>query len=290
MWCRKPEIIPEIVEVDFSKRPEGTVPYTLPDQCPVCGAPVVRDEDGAALRCTGAECPAQLLRNLTHFASRDAMDIDGCGPAVLQQLVDNGLVANPADLYGLRAEDVAKLDRMGEKSADNLIRAIVKSKENDLSKLIYGLGIRQVGEKAAKVLAMHFGSMDALMAASEEALTEINDVGAVTARCIVDYLAAPQSRDLIDRLKAAGVNMESHAELVDRRFEGQTFVLTGTLTRFDRKTAQALIEERGGKAAGSVSKRTTYVVAGEAAGSKLQKARELNIPVLTEDEFAELLR
>ncbi len=284
------EIIPEIVEVDFSKRPEGTVPYMLPEQCPVCGAPVVRDEDGAALRCTGAECPAQLLRNLTHFASRDAMDIDGCGPAVLQQLVDNSLVANPADLYSLRAEDVAKLERMGEKSADNLIRAIAKSKENDLSKLIYGLGIRQVGEKAAKVLAMHFGSMDALMAATEEALTEINDVGAVTARCIVDYLAAPQSRDLIDRLKAAGVNMESHTELVDRRFEGQTFVLTGTLTRFDRKTAQALIEERGGKAAGSVSKRTTYVVAGEAAGSKLQKARELNIPVLTEDEFAEMLR
>ena len=283
------EIIPEIVEVLKDKRPQGTEPYILPDVCPVCGAPVVRDEDGAALRCTGAECPAQLLRNLTHFASRDAMDIDGCGPAVLQQLVDNGLVRNAADLYSLRAADVAKLDRMGAKSAENLIRAIEKSKANDLSRLIYGLGIRQVGEKAAKVLAGHFQTMEALMAASEEELTEIDDVGAITARCIVDYLAAPQSRDLIQRLKAADVNMESTRQLVDDRFAGMTFVLTGTLTQFDRKTAQGLIEERGGKASSSVSKKTTYVVAGEAAGSKLKKAQELNIPVLTEEEFAKML-
>ena len=283
------EIIPEIVEVVRDKRPQGAVPYTLPDTCPVCGAPVVRDEDGAALRCTGAECPAQLLRNITHFASRDAMDIEGLGPAVVQQLVESGLICNPADLYNLHAADVAKLDRMGAKSAENLIRAIEKSKANDLSKLIYGLGIRQVGEKAAKVLASHFKTMDALMAASGEELTEIDDVGAVTAQCIVDYLAAPQSRDLIARLKAADVNMESTQQLVDERFAGMTFVLTGTLTRFDRKTAQGLIEERGGKAAGSVSKRTTYVVAGEAAGSKLKKAEELNIPILTEEEFAKML-
>ena len=283
------EIIPEIVEVDFTKRPEGTAPYVLPELCPVCGAPVVRDEDGAALRCTGAECPAQLLRNITHFASRGAMDIDGCGPAVVQQLVDNELILNVADLYSLHAQDVAQLDRMGAKSAENLIRAIEKSKANDLSRLIYGLGIRQVGEKAAKVLAMHFKTFDALAAASVEELTEINDVGAITAQCIVDYLAQPQSQDLIRRLKEAGVNMESTAQLVDERFAGMTFVLTGTLTRFDRKTAQALIEERGGKAAGSVSKRTTYVVAGEAAGSKLKRAQELNIPILTEDDFARML-
>ena len=283
------EIIPEIVEVVKDQRPEGTVPYTLPEVCPVCGAPVVRDEDGAALRCTGAECPAQLLRNLTHFASRDAMDIDGCGPAVVQQLVDSGLIRNAADLYNLHAADVAKLDRMGAKSAENLIRAIEKSKANDLSRLIYGLGIRQVGEKAAKVLASHFGTMDALMAATAEELTEIDDVGAITARCIVDYLAQPQSRDLIQRLKAADVNMESIRTQVDDRFKGMTFVLTGTLTRFDRKTAQTLIEERGGKASGSVSKKTTYVVAGEAAGSKLTKAQELGIPVLSEDEFAGML-
>ncbi len=283
------EIIPEIVEVDASKRPEGTEAYFLPEICPVCGAPVRRDPDGAALRCTGAECPAQLLRNITHFASRDAMDIEGLGPAVVQQLVDSGLVRNAADLYALHAADVAKLDRMGAKSAENLIHALEKSKGNDLSRLIYGLGIRQVGEKAAKVLAAHFKTFDALEAASLEELTEINDVGEITAQCIKDYLAEPQSQDLICRLREAGVNMESTQQLVDERFAGMTFVLTGTLTRFDRKAAQAMIEERGGKTAGSVSKRTTYVVAGEAAGSKLKKAQDMGIPVLTEEEFAKML-
>ncbi len=283
------EIIPEIVEVVKEQRPDGTEPCILPETCPVCGAPAVRDEDGAALRCTGAECPAQLLRNITHFAGRDAMDIEGLGPAVVQQLVESGLIRNAADLYSLHAADVAKLERMGTKSAENLIRAIEASKSRDLSRLLYGLGIRQVGEKAAKVLAARFRTLDALDAASEEELTEIPDVGAITARCIADYLAQPQSQDLIARLKAAGVNMESTAQLVDERFAGMTFVLTGTLTRFDRKTAQGLIEERGGKAAGSVSKKTTYVVAGEAAGSKLNKARELNIPILTEEEFAAML-
>ena len=283
------EIIPEIVEVIREKRPEGTAPYTLPTACPVCGAPVVRDEDGAAVRCTGAECPAQLLRNLTHFASRDAMDIDGCGPAVLQQLVESGLVRTAADLYALDAAQVAKLERMGKKSAENLIGAIEKSRSNDLSRLIYGLGIRQVGEKAAKVLAMRFGTLDALMAATVEELTAVPDVGEITARCIVDYLSQPQALDLIRRLREAGVNFQSTREVVDQRFAGMTFVLTGTLTRFDRKTAQSLIEERGGKAAGSVSKKTSYVVAGEAAGSKLRKAEELGIPVLTEDEFARML-
>jgi len=283
------EIIPEIVEVDVTKRPEGTVPYRLPEACPVCGAAVARDEDGAAIRCTGAECPAQLLRNITHFASRGAMDIEHLGPAVVQTLVENDLIRNVADLYSIDTAKVAKLDRMGKKSAENLAKAIERSKGNDLSKLIFGLGIRQVGEKAAKVLAAHFGSLDALMAATEEELTEINDVGAVTARCIVDYFTGEQARDLIRRLKEAGVNMISTAEKVDDRFAGMTFVLTGTLERFGRKEAQALIEERGGKAAGSVSKKTTYVVAGEAAGSKLKKAQELGIPVLTEDEFAAML-
>ncbi|MCI8330083.1 MAG: NAD-dependent DNA ligase LigA [Oscillibacter sp.] len=283
------EIIPEVLEVDFSKRPQKTVPYLFPKTCPVCGAPVRRDEDGAAIRCTGAECPAQLLRNLTHFASRNAMDIDGCGPAVVQQLIDSGMVSNPADLYSLQVEKVSKLDRMGKKSAQNLLRSIERSKSNDLSRLIFGLGIRQVGEKAAKVLASHFRTMDALSAASVEELTEIDDVGGVTAQCLVDHLSSSQAKDLIARLKAAGVNMESTAELIDDRFAGMTFVLTGTLSRFDRKAAQAMIEERGGKAAGSVSKRTTYVVAGEAAGSKLKKAEELGIPVLTEDAFAAML-
>ena len=283
------EIIPEVLEVDHSKRPDGAEPYRLPAVCPVCGAPVRRDEDGAAIRCTGAECPAQLLRNLTHFASRDAMDIDGCGPAVIQQLVESGMVANPADLYGLTAESVARLERMGKKSAENLLQAVERSKQNDLSRLIFGLGIRQVGEKAAKVLSAHFRTMDALCAASVEELTEINDVGGVTAQCVVDYLTSPQAKDLVARLRAAGVNMESKAELVDERFAGMTFVLTGSLSRFERKAAQAQIEERGGKVAGSVSKRTTYVVAGEAAGSKRKKAEDLGIPILTEDEFAAML-
>ena len=283
------EIIPEIVAVERLLRPEGTVPYVFPTVCPVCGAPVVRDEDGAAVRCTGAECPAQLLRNITHFASRDAMDIEGLGPSLVQQLVDSGLVRNVADLYSLSAAELVNLERMGEKSSENLMQAIERSKENDLSKLIYGLGIRQVGEKAAKVLSSHFRTFDAFAAATVEELTQINDVGAITARSIVDYLSQPQSRDLIARLKAAGVNMVSTAAVVDQRFAGMTFVLTGTLTRYDRKNAQELIEARGGKAVGSVSKRTTYVVAGEAAGSKLKKAQELNIPILTENDFARML-
>ena len=283
------EIIPEIVEVDFSKRPEGTRPYEFPGFCPICGAPVFRDMDGAALRCTGAECPAQLLRNITHFASRDAMDIDGLGPAVIQQLIDEKLVQNAADLYYLHVEDFLRLERMAATSSGNAVAAIEASKTRDLSRLLYALGIRQVGVKAAKVLAGHFKNFDALAAASLEELTEIGDVGAITAQFILDWLASPQSQDLIARLKNAGVNMESTAELVDERFSGMTFVLTGVLTRFDRKSAEGMIEERGGKAASSVSKRTTYVVAGEAAGSKLKKAQELNIPILTEDEFAAML-
>ena len=283
------EIIPEILSVDFDKRPEGTVPYTLPDACPVCGAPVVRDEDGAALRCTGAECPAQLLRNLTHFASRDAMDIDGCGPAVIQQLIDSGLISNAADLYSLHAADVAKLDRMGEKSAENLIRAIENSKANDLSRLLYGLGIRQVGEKAAKTIAAHFGSMDALMAATEEALTEIPDVGGITARCIADYFRGDQAKDLIRRLKETGVNMESTAQPTGDLLAGLTFVLTGELESASRKEAGEKLEALGAKVSGSVSKKTGAVVAGEAAGSKLRKAQELGVPVLSEEQYRVLV-
>ena len=283
------EIIPEIVEVVKDQRPEGTVPYLLPDKCPVCGAPVVRDEDGAALRCTGAECPAQLLRNLTHFASRDAMDIEGLGPSLVRQLVEAKLITTAADLYSLRAEDVAKLERMGEKSADNLIRSIEKSKSNDLSKLLYGLGIRQVGEKAAKVLAARLGSMDALMAASAEELTAIDDVGAITARCIREYLDQSQGHDLILRLKAAGVNMVSTQAPVGDLLSGRTFVLTGELSAYSRKEAGEKLEALGAKVSGSVSKKTSCVVAGEAAGSKLKKAQELHIPVLDEAQLLILL-
>lgn len=284
------EIIPEIVEVVRQERPAGTKPYCLPTVCPVCGAPVARDADGAAIRCTGAECPAQLLRNLTHFAGRNAMDIDGLGPAVLQQLVEAGLVANAADLYDLSVQDMARLERMGEKSAQNAVNAIAKSKENDLWRLIYALGIRQVGEKAAKVIAAHFGSYDDFASASMEELVTIDDIGEVTAEYIRAWVNSPQSQDLMARLKAAGVNMVCKEERLDNRFAGMTFVLTGALERFTRDEAGEMIEKRGGKSSGSVSKKTTYVVAGENAGSKLRKAQELHIPVLTEEEFLDLLK
>ena len=284
------EIIPEIVEVVADKRPADTMPYQLPDRCPVCGAPVSRDPDGAAIRCTGAECPAQRLRNLTHFASRNAMDIDGLGPAVLNQLIESGLVKTAADLYTLQPRDIAQLDRMGEKSAQNAVDAIAASRENDLWRLINALGIRQVGDKAAKVLASHFGTFDKLSEASVEELTAIDDVGPITADYIRRWMDDPQSKDLIERLRTVGVNMTCKDEILDTRLSGMTFVLTGALERFTREEAGEMIEKRGGKSSGSVSKKTTYVVAGENAGSKLRKAQELGIPVLTEDEFLEMLK
>ncbi len=283
------EIIPEIVSVLKEKRPEGTVPYQLPAQCPVCGAAVVRDEDGAAIRCTGAECPAQLMRNLVHFASRDAMDIEGLGPANVENLVNAGLLKTPGDLYSLQAEDVAKLERMGKKSAQNLIEAIEKSKNNDLSKLLNAFGIRQVGQKAAQVLARQFGSMEAIAAAGEEELTAVPDIGAITAQSLTAWFSAPQSCHLLETLRAAGVNMESRAEPVGDKLAGLTFVLTGELTGFTRKEAGERIQALGGKVSGSVSKKTSFVVAGEAAGSKLRKAQELDIPILDESGFLAML-
>ena len=283
------EIIPEVLSVVAEQRPEGTVPYLFPTVCPVCGAPVARDEDGAHIRCTGAECPAQLLRNLAHFASRDAMDIEGLGIAVVENLVGAGLVRTPGDLYFLKAGDVAGLERMGKKSAQNLVEAIARSREQDLSRLIYALGIRQVGQKTGKVLAARFGTMDALENASLEELTAVEDIGEITARSILDWFASPQSRHLLSRLREAGVNMKAAEQGSDQRFAGLTFVLTGTLERFTRDEAAGRIEALGGKAAGSVSKKTSYVVAGEAAGSKLRKARELGVPVLSEAEFLAML-
>ncbi len=284
------EIIPEILEVELDKRPAGAVPYHLPSVCPVCGAPVVRDEDGAAMRCTGAECPAQLSRNLAHFVSREAMDIDGLGSAIIDQLIEHKMIANPADLYQLDYEKFAELPGQGQKSAENLRAAIERSKQNDLSRLLAALGIRQVGVKAAKTLAAHFGSLDALTAASVEELSEVPEVGAITAESIHGWFASPQSRDLIERLRAAGVNFRSLSVVTDTRFAGMTFVLTGALSLFTRDEATEKIEAFGGKAAGSVSKKTTYVVAGENAGSKLKKANELGVRVLSEEEFLEMLK
>ena len=284
------EIIPEILEVNLSKRPEGTQPYLLPKKCPVCGAAVERDEDGAFLRCTGAECPAQLSRNLAHFVSREAMNIDGLGSAIIDLLIEQKMVSNPADLYRLDYAAFAKLPGQGKKSAANLEAAIEASKQNDLSRLLCALGIRQVGSKAAKVLASTFGSLDALQNAALEDLTAVPDIGETTAQNILDYFSSPQSQDLIARLREAGVNFMSTTQITDTRFAGKTFVLTGALSLFTREEATEKIEGFGGKAASSVSKKTTYVVAGENAGSKLKKANELGVPVLSEQEFLELLR
>ena len=284
------EIIPEILEVDLSKRPEGTQPYYLPQRCPVCGAKVEKDEDGAFLRCTGAECPAQLSRNIAHFVSRDAMDIDGLGSAIVESLIEKGLIHSPADIYYLTLEDIKSLWKSGSTAAKKLLAAIEASKQQDVSRLIYALGIRQVGAKTGKVLSSTFGSLDALMAASVEELTEVPDVGGVTAESIHDWFSQEQSRHLVERLRQAGVNFESKRVITDARFAGKTFVLTGALSKFTREEATEKIELLGGKAAGSVSKKTSFVVVGENAGSKERKARELGIPILTEDEFLEMLQ
>lgn len=284
------EIIPEILSVNKNKRPDRAVPFKMPDICPECGAPVVRDEEGAALRCTSPECPAQRLRNLAHFASREAMDIDGLGISVCELLINNGLADSPAELYYINAEDVAKLERMGKKSAENLINAIENSKQAGLSRLLCAFGIRQVGQKAAKTLASHFGTLDKLMEASEDELQQVNDIGSITAKFIVDWFKLPQSQHQIKMLREAGVSFESTEVVKDTRFAGMTFVLTGELSEFKRDKASAIIESFGGKASGSVSKKTTMVLAGENAGSKLQKANDLGIKIISEEEFKEMIK
>ena len=284
------EIIPEILEVNLSKRPEGTQPYLLPKKCPVCGAAVERDEDGAFLRCTGAECPAQLSRNIAHFVSRDAMDIEGLGSAIVDSLIEKGAIRSPADIYYLTMDELSGLWKSGTKAAQKLLDAIAASKSQDVSRLIFALGIRQVGAKTGKSLAAAFGSLDKLMEASLEELTQVPDIGEVTAESICEWFAQPQSRHMVRRLKEAGVNFESKRVVTDTRFAGKTIVLTGALSRFTREEATEKIELFGGKASGSVSQKTSFVVAGENAGSKERKARELGIPVLTEDEFLEMLQ
>ncbi len=284
------EIIPEILEVDFAKRPEGTVPYHLPEHCPVCGAKVEQDEDGAFLRCTGAECPAQLSRNIAHFVSRDAMDIDGLGSAIVESLIEKGYIKSPADIYYLTLEELKSLWQKGGKAAEKLLAAISESKQRDVSRLIYALGIRQVGAKTGKVLATAFGGLDGLMNATVEELTQVPDVGAVTAQSISDWFCQPQSRHMVERLRQAGVNFESTRVVSDARFAGMTFVLTGALSKFTREEATEKIELLGGKASGSVSKKTSFVVVGENAGSKERKARELGIPILSEDDFLDMIR
>ena len=284
------EIIPEILDVVLPKRPAEAVAYRLPGVCPICGARVEQDEDGAFLRCTGAECPAQLSRNISHFVSRDAMDIDGLGAAIVETLIEKELIKSPADIYYLTLEEMSSLWQKGDTAAKKLLTAIENSKQQDVSRLIYGLGIRQVGAKTGKVLASHFGSLDALMAASVEELTDVPDVGRITAENIVAWFAQPQSKHMVERLRSAGLNFESLRTVTDNRFAGKTFVLTGALSKFTREEATEKIELFGGKASGSVSKKTSFVVVGENAGSKERKARELGIPILSEDDFLQMIQ
>ena len=283
------EIIPEILEVDFSKRPESTVPYVLPSVCPVCGAATAKDPDGAFLRCTGAACPAQLSRNIAHFVSRDAMDIEGFGSAIVEALIEKDLIRSPADIYYLTLDQMKSLWQKGEIAAQKLLNAIEQSKHQDLSRLIFALGIRQVGAKAGKVLASTFRTLDSLMNADLQTLIEVPDVGQITAQNIVDWFAQPQAREMIERFRDAGVNFNCLRQQKDDRFAGMTFVLTGALSKFTREEATEKIELYGGKASGSVSKKTTYVVVGENAGSKERKARELGIPILSEDDFLNMI-
>ena len=274
------DIIPEVIGV--ARHGDGTEPYRMPDTCPSCGAPVVHLQGEAALRCVNPECPAQSLRNLIHFASRNAMAIDGLGEAVAVQLTERGFVHTVADLYSLTKEQLLQLDKFKDKSAQNLLDAIEASKQNNLDKLVFGLGIRNIGDKAAAQLAEHFGAMQALAAASGEEIAAIDGIGAVMAQSVTEFFARSGTADLLARLQAAGVNMEWHGEKKGTALAGMTLVVTGTLPHLSRQEAEALIVQNGGKASGSVSKKTAYVVAGEAAGSKLTKAQTLGIPILDE--------
>ena len=285
------DVIPEVVEAVKSKRTGEEKEFIMPKVCPVCGAPTIREDGEAVTRCTGIECSAKALRNIVHFASKEGMEIDGLGYSIIEQLLDRKLINNIADIYSLKLEDVASLKKNGKKFAQNLIDAIEKSKSNDLFKLITGLGIRHIGAKSAKNLARKFRTMDNLMNASIEGLSVQNDVGEITAKSIYDFFREEQSIDLINKLKLAGVNMESlEEENTDNRFEGKTFVLTGALSKYSRDEASDIIEKLGGKTSGSVSKKTSYVLAGEDAGSKLTKAQNLGVTVITEEEFEEMIK
>lgn len=285
------DVIPEVVEVVKSKRDGTEKEFNMPTCCPVCGADAVREEGEAIIRCIGIECQAKLFRSIWHFASREAMNIKGLGYSIIEEFLNRELIKNIADLYTLTLEDVKTLKKDGTKFAQNLIDAINESKQNDLFRLINALGIRHVGVKGAKSLAKKFKSMDALMNASYEELIEVDDTGEITARAIYEFFEQEQTKDLIEKLKTAGVNMEAFVdENEDNRFEGKTFVLTGTLEKYTRDEAGAIIERLGGKVSGSVSKKTSYVLAGEDAGSKLDKANKLGVTVISEVQFDEMIK
>lgn len=282
------DIIPEVLAV--SKHCENSTVYKMPSVCPSCNSPVFREEGEAVIRCTNADCPAQLLRHLIHFTSRDAMDIEGLGPAVLEQLLDNDLIHNIVDLYNLDYEAVAKLERTGEKSVTNLKNAIEKSKENDLSKLLFAFGIRHIGAKAAKLISENFGDIDKVLSASIDDFEAIEGFGSILAQSAFEFFSLSETRQMIESLKFKGVNMKSLKEVKDLRFSGKTFVLTGTLPTMTRSEASGIIESFGGKTSSSVSKKTDFVLAGEDAGSKLDKANKLGVTVITEDEFKDMIK
>lgn len=283
------EIIPEVVAL--KARGENTVPFEMPTVCPSCGSPVSRVDGEAAVRCTNTSCPAQLMRNLIHFVSRGAMDIDGLGPVALELLVSKNLIASPVDLYKLKAEDISVLDRMGEQSASNIIGAIEKSKQNDLSRLVTGFGIRLVGQKAAKLLCEKFNTIDDLMKADFDSIVQIDGIGDAMAQSVVNYFALPKTTEMINELKQLGLKLtEPVQEKKNDIFNGKTFVLTGTLPTMKRSEAAKIIEDNGGKVTGSVSKKTDYVLAGEDAGSKLTKAQTLGITVISEEQLLEMIK
>lgn len=283
------DVIPEVVEVLKDKRTGEEKIFEMPKVCPVCGSEAVREEDEAVVRCTGIECLAMLFRSLVHFCSRDAMNIDGMGPAIIEQLLDKNMISNIADIYSLTVEDFKSLDKIKDKSAQNLTKAIEESKKNPLDRLINSFGIRHIGTKTAKILTKKFNTIDMFSKASVDDFMAVNEIGEIMAQSLVSFFANPQTGDLIKKLRAAGVNMESERiENIDDRFLGKTFVLTGTLSRFSRNEASELIEKFGGKTSSSVSKKTSFVLAGEEAGSKLTKAEELGVKIITEEEFIKM--
>ena len=284
------DIIPEVVEVVREKRSGDESVYTMPEKCPVCGTKVVREADEAATRCVNPECPAQKIRNIIHFASKDAMDIDGLGPAIIEQLAEQKLVNSPADLYYLRYEDLVEIERMGVKSANNLIKAIENSKNAGLDRVIFALGIRNIGSKAGKILAEKYKDIDSLSDATEEELTKIEDIGPIMAKSITNFFSSNGAIDIIQKLRFAGVDLTYTKKSTDNRFEGMTFVLTGTLPTYSRDEASEIIENFGGKTSSSVSKNTTYVLAGEKAGSKLAKAEQLGVKIINEEEFDSMIK
>lgn len=283
------DIIPEIISVVSEKRPESAIPFEMPCNCPSCGAKVIRNADEAAVRCINPDCPAQLSRSIIHFVSRGAMNIDNLGESVIEQFIEKGLIKSAADLYYLQKDDIASLERLGEKSAQNIIDAIEKSRGAGLEKLLCGLGIRHIGEKAAQSLAAKFGNIESLMQASAEELCAVDDIGTESAESVVNYFATEQAKNLIGRLLAAGVSGESKEKPLGNELEGKTIVVTGTLPTLKRQEAEALIRLHGGNASGSVSKKTSFVLCGTDAGSKLTKANSLGITVINEEEFLKMI-